>query len=142
MKDWNQDLHRYDDIIGLPHPVSVRHPQMPVSDRAAQFSPFAALTGYDAVIREAARLTDAAVELGEDSKAILDEKLQIVQEHLKEHPVLTVVYFEPDARKVGGAYVSVTGGVKRIDLNRRQLVLTDGTSIQMDNIMEIEGALF
>lgn len=138
----NCGLHCYDDMIGLPHPVSAKHPQMPVSDRAAQFSPFAALTGYEAVIREAARLTDTAVELDEDSKEALDEKLRLVQEQIREHPVLTVVYFEPDAKKAGGAYITVTGAIKRIDPVKRHLVMMDGTVIRMEDVVELDGELF
>lgn len=103
----------YDDIIHLPHPVSPRHPQMPLADRAAQFSPFAALTGHDAAIRETARLTDSPVELEESGKEQLDRQLLLVQENLAQKPEIEVTYFQPDEKKSGGVYVTVCGRVKK-----------------------------
>ena len=97
----------YADIIDLPHHVSKRHPQMPMEKRAAQFSLFAAMVGHDAAIRETARLTEEQLELTEDAKAIIDGKLQMIQEHIKEQPEVTVTYFQPDEKKSGGAYVTV-----------------------------------
>lgn len=132
----------YDDIIHLPHHVSKKHPQMSISDRAAQFAPFAALTGHGAAIKETARLTDARIELDESAKTILDEKLRIIQETLDERPEITVTYFQPDEKKAGGRYVSATGIVKKIDLYRRSVLMEDGRWIPILDIFEIEGELF
>lgn len=132
----------YDDIIALPHPHSCRHPNMPVSDRAAQFAPFAALTGYGAAIRETARLTDPKTELDEDAKAILDQKQQILIQAADEHPEVTVTYFVPDTKKSGGVYVSVSGQFKKLDPNKRLLILNGGTSIPLDDIYDLESDLF
>lgn len=130
--------HRYDDIINLPRPVSRKRSPMSNFDRAAQFSPFAALTGYDAVIAETGRLTDTQIELDEGGKALLDEKLQTIREHLEENPAVTLAVFCPDSRKTGGAYETVSGHVKKIDPVARVLVLTDGTVIPIDRIYGIE----
>jgi hypothetical protein len=135
-----KDEHRYDDMLALPHHVSATHPHMPLSDRAAQFSPFAALVGYDACIREARRLTDRRVELDESEKAALDERLNLMQAH-PEEPV-RITYFQPDARKDGGAYLTVSGSVKRLDEYTRTVVMADGTLIPIAEIYEIDGALF
>lgn len=131
--------HKYDDIINLPHHVSSTRAKMPISDRAAQFSPFAALTGYDAAVKETARLTDERIELDESSKTILNEKLQIIMERIQERPEITVTYFLPDEKKAGGAYANVTGCVKKIDEYERTVVMTDGTKIPIDHIYEIAG---
>lgn len=138
----DRENRRYDDIIGLPHPTSAAHPRMSMTARAAQFSPFAALTGYDAAIRETARLTLERIELDEDSKAWLDAKQQLLLCRIGEHPEVTVTYFVPDEKKSGGAYVTVTGNVKRIDTCARSMVMTDGTAIGLDDILEMESELF
>lgn len=135
---YRKDDHAYDDIINLPHHVSGTHPQMTISDRAAQFAPFAALTGYDSVIRETARLTDRKIELDESAKDELNEVLQMVKEQLFLHPQVNVIYFTPDAKKSGGAYVTACGRVKKIDDYRREMVLEDGTVIALENIMLLE----
>ena len=133
---------KYADIIGLPHHTSRTRPRMSVSARAAQFSPFAALTGYGAAVDETARLTDDRIVLDENAKAMLDGKLQIIAEHIGDHPEVTITYFEPDKKKSGGAYVSVTGTVKEIDESERIAVLGDGTKIPIREIYEIESGLF
>ena len=120
----------YADIIDLPHHVSKKHPQMPMEKRAAQFSPFAAVSGHDEAIYETARLTDEQLELSEDEIALIDEMLQRLQEHIKEQPEVTVTYFQPDEKKNGGAYVTVTGSAKKVD--KVLLVLRDGTVIPID----------
>lgn len=144
----------YDDIIYLPHPTSKNHPRMSRQDRAAQFLPFAALTGYDEEIEEAARLTEQKVELDEYEKAALNERLRIIQGHLAEQPEIVCTYFIPDensryhdsrmisSEKSGGAYVNVVGRVKKIDAFEQVVVLTDGTKIPVDAILEIGGELF
>lgn len=133
---------QYDDIIGLPHPVSNRHPHMPVSGRAAQFAPFAALTGYDTTIRETARQTDRKAEQTEEAKALLDCKQQILLDLAELCPPITVTWFKPDDRKSGGSYVTVSGRFGKIDPLKRLLVLTDQTCIPLDDISELESRLF
>ena len=130
--------HRYDDIIDLPCPTPKKHPRMPVRDRAAIFSPFAALTGHSAAIAETARLTERRIELDEDRKAVLDEKQRLLEAAAAQRPEVTVTYFLPDARKEGGSYVTVTGRLKRTDSAARVMRLMDGTTIPLDDIVEIE----
>lgn len=133
---------QYDDIINLPHHVSAVHQQMSLWDRAAQFSPFAALSGYEDAVREAARLTDAWIQPGEADRENMDGKLWILQEHIKEHPEVTVTFFKPDDRKDGGTYESVSGNLRKIDMYERKLVMTDGTTILMEYIIQMECGLF
>lgn len=133
-----QEEHQYDDIIHLPHPVSRRHPQMSPLNRAAQFSPFAALTGHDATIREAARLTDPFVELAGDRKDQLDEQLQLIKENLFQQPEIEVTYFQPDSKKSGGTYVTVRGRVKKIEEHNRRILFTDGTAVPMERVFSLQ----
>lgn len=126
---------KYDDIINLPHPTSAKHPRMPMADRAAQFSPFTALVGHGAAIEETARLTDQKVELTEEGKALLDEKLRLLLETGGEG---VFTYFLPDERKDGGAYITTTGKVKKIDPLEGRVILKDGTAIPIEDIWEIE----
>ena len=132
----------YDDIIHLPHHVSQNHPQMPLRDRAAQFAPFAALTGYEAVVGETARLTASKRELDAQEAEELNRQLAVVIEHLSERPEVTVEYFVPDERKSGGAYVTVTGRVRHVSLPERILVMEDGTVIGFEGIAAISGFQF
>ena len=132
----------YDDIINMPHHVSSTRPQMSMMDRAAQFSPFAALTGYDGAIKETARLTDEKVELGDEAISVLNMKMQMLVETSEDKPEVCITYFRPDEKKSGGSYVHATGVVKRIDEIERILVLTDGTKIKMEDIADIEGQVF
>ena len=132
----------YEDILNLPHHVSKTRPQMSMLDRAAQFSPFAALTGYDDAIKETGRLTDEKIEMDEDRKAALDMKQANLIEMIDEQPEISITYFLPDAKKSGGAYVTVTGNLKRFDEYERLLILTDGKKIPMDDIADIESDLF
>lgn len=129
----------YDDIIHLPHHVSPKRPPMPMGDRAAQFSPFAALTGYDSTIRETARLTDRKIELSDDAKAVLDAKMGWIRSQLSARPTVTIVYFVPDGSKEGGAYRTLTGQVKQIRDLERLLVLTDGTKISFEDVLDLQG---
>lgn len=133
---------KYDDILQLPHHVSAVHPQMSMINRAAQFSPFAALTGYDAAVREAARLTDRRIELDENSKDELNGKLQLLIAMLAEQPEVTITYFQPDMHKAGGIYLTVTGRIKKIDEYARAVVLTDGETIDVEDILELESEAF
>ena len=135
-------MSNYDDIISLPHHVSATRPQMSMIDRAAQFAPFAALTGYDAAIKETGRLTDEKIELDEESLNILNMKFQILVDNLADEPEVTFTYFKPDERKAGGAYIEVTGTVKKVDDFERQIVMQNGMKMQMDDILNIEGEIF
>lgn len=128
----------YDDIIHLPHPTSARHPRMPLIDRAAQFSPFAALSGHDDAILETARLTDGRIEQAEDQKQELDRKMQALLPLLSEHPELVVTYYVPDFAKEGGAYVTFTGHLKKIDPTDHTLYFTDGTAISPEDVFALD----
>lgn len=132
----------YEDIINLPHHVSKTRPQMPMSDRAAQFAPFAALTGYDAAIKETGRLTDDKIELDEEALTALDMKYQLLMDTFDDAPEVTITYFQPDERKAGGKYVSAVGAVKKIDDFERRITMRDGTRIPMDDVLSIDGELF
>ena len=138
MKKPLEVTHRYDDIIDLPHHTSPTRPRMPLRDRAAQFAPFAALVGHGAAIRETARLTDSRVELTEDEKAILDGRLRMILEMLDKRPEVSICYFEPDAKKAGGAYVTITGHVKTFDEISKMLILEDEAAISLESILKIE----
>ncbi|NLI19989.1 MAG: hypothetical protein GX418_00340 [Clostridiales bacterium] len=142
MKGNADDPHRYDDIIGLPYPVSKTHPPMSIENRAAQFLPFAALAGYDASIQETARLTDRRIELEEDEKLMLSGKLQLLQDHIQARPQVKITYFVPDGRKEGGAYAIAAGRVKKVDAFERQIVMADGRCIPIDEVCAVDGDLF
>lgn len=133
---------KYNEIMGLPHHVSKTRPQMPMSDRAAQFAPFAALTGYDAAIKETGRLTDERIELDVEALSALDMKYQLLMKARDEAPEVTITYFQPDERKAGGKYVSAVGAVKKIDDFERRITMQDGAKIPMDDVLSIEGELF
>ena len=128
-------MSKYDDIINLPYPQKPQ--RMSNYNRAVQFSPFAALTGFEAAIAETARLTDCKVELDEGGKALLDEKLRLIEENIQESPEIVVTYFKPDLRKFGGAYIRKSGRVKKLDAYSRSVVFTDGTAIRIEDISEI-----
>ena len=132
----------YDDILHLPHPTSKRHPRMPIVDRAAQFSPFAALTGHRAAIEETARVTDRRIELDEDAKEQLDQTLQLLLERIDEQPEITVTWFSPDKKKAGGQYHTATGQLKRIDSREGRLTLTDGNQTPLEDLLEIRSESF
>lgn len=138
----NCDSHEYDDIIDLPNPTSHRHPRMSLYNRAAQFSPFAALTGYEAAIKETERLTDEQVTLSEDAAEELDYKLGVIEESIGMQKMVTITFFVPDERKTGGAYITQSGIVKRIDEYEHTVVMTDSTIIPIGQISVIEGELF
>lgn len=128
----------YDDIINRPHPISKIHPRMKPIDRAAQFSPFAALTGYDAAVKETARLTDQRVELDEYEKIELNRKLQQLRNTSEIDENVTITYFVPDDRKDGGSYVTVVGCVKKFDDYEHQIILKDGRRILVSEIIEVD----
>lgn len=135
-------MNQYEDIINLPHHVSPTRPQMPMSDRAAQFAPFAALTGYDAAIKETGRLTDEKIELDEEALTALDMKYQFLMDALNDAPEVTITYFQPDERKAGGKYVSAVGVVRKVDDFERRITMQDGAKIPMDDVLSIDGGLF
>ena len=129
---------KYKDMLHLPHPVSATHPRMALQDRAAQFSPFAALAGYDDALRETARRTDRFVELDEDRKQEIDRQISYLQQHLLDTVPVKIIYFVPDEKKDGGAFVQKTGYVKKLDSYRKTILLTDDTCIDMEKITEIQ----
>ena len=135
-------MEKYREIIGLPHHVSKTRPQMPMSDRAAQFAPFAALTGYDSAIKETGRLTDERIELDEEALTTLDMKYQLLMDVLDDEPEVSITYFQPDERKTGGKYVSATGAVKKVDDFERRIIMQDGLKILIDDVLSIDGELF
>lgn len=128
---------KYDDIIALPHPEPRTHPRMSLHDRAAQFSPFAALTGHSAAIAETGRLTDSRVTLDESEMARVDAALQRLRELLPQEPVASITYFVPDERKAGGSYQTITGTARRIDTANGVLLLTDRREIPIADIFDI-----
>ena len=132
----------YEDIINLPHHVSPTRPRMSMADRAAQFSPFAALSGYGDAVQETARLTNQRIELDESAKAALDEKLRLLAEVIEDRPETAITYFLPDRKKTGGEYVTVSGRVKRADSVQRELVMMNGTRIPVEDILDLTGDLF
>lgn len=138
----NQDNHRYDDIINLPNPTSTKHPRMPLPDRAAQFSPFAALTGHEAAIKETARRTDKKLMLSDEVIAELNEKLKLIAEAIGAQKRIRITYFVPDNKKAGGAYIFCSGYVKKIDEYEHTVVMEDKTAIPIEQISDIEGEMF
>ena len=133
---------KYDDIIMLPHHVSKKHPQMSLLNRAAQFSPFAALTGHDAAIQETQRLTDSFIEIGGSREIKLNEQLLLIRHNLDKRPELKITYFQPDERKSGGSYITVCGRIKKIDEYNHQIVFVDGTVLPIAHIFSMQGELF
>lgn len=133
-----KETTKYDDILYLPHPVSGKRPQMPLIDRAAQFSPFSALTGHEEAIEETARRTDHQVELDESTRARLDEELQWIIHQMENHPKVKVTYFVPDEKKAGGKYVTCVDSVKKVDCYKREIQMENGTVVSIDCIAELE----
>lgn len=127
----------YEDIIHLPHHVSPRRPQMSLHDRAAQFAPFAALTGHEEAVKETARLTDCKIELDENEIQLLDQKLQYIRDHLDDRPAVIITHFVPDLRKAGGRYLEHEGIVKKIREYDHFIVMEDGTEILITDILQI-----
>ena len=132
----------YEDIVNLPPHISKKHPQPSMMDRAARFAPFAAITGYEEMVLEEARVTEERIDLDEGALALLNEKLNMIQEFLDEEPEVTITYFEPDKKKSGGAYVSATGTVKRIDEYEHIVLMNDGKKIRIEEIYNIQCDLF
>lgn len=131
---------KYADMLHMPHYTSPTRPRMSMHNRAAQFSPFAALSGYDDAVKESARLTDRLLELDDYTRSILDDKLRLLVEHSEEQPMVTLTYFEPDQTKSGGAYMSVSGIIHAIDAYRQIVVMENHIEIPIQQICEIESA--
>lgn len=131
----------YEEILGLPRHVSTKHPPMPIADRAAQFLPFAALTGYDDAIRESARLTEERPELDEHEREALDARMQAIAERIDEEPEISILYFKEDAQKSGGSREKIKGRIKKIDEYSRAIVMCDGMCIDIDDIIDIGGEM-
>ncbi len=138
----NKYGNKYDDIINFEHPTSKKHPRMSLYDRAAQFSPFAALTGYETAVRETARLTAEKHILSDDDIAVLNRKLHIISEKMEEMICVSITYFVPDKNKDGGAYITCSGVIKRIDSNEGKIIMNDNISIPIEDIVQIESELF
>ena len=136
-QSWKPD-NAYEDILHLPHHVSQTRPRMSRMDRAAQFSPFQALTGLDSAMQETERQTTMKIERDENEKAVLDEKLRILQARILDNPEVFIVFYRPDAYKDGGSYCEVSGSLRRIDTVQRQLLLNDGTAIPLDDIYSVD----
>lgn len=132
----------YEDIINLPHYVSLKHPQMSNEARAAQFAPFAALTGHQEAIKETERLTDKRIEIDESLNNLLNNKLKIILENIKYKPEITFTYFVYDNKKSGGKYISITGKVKKIDMVEKYIMLVNKLKIPINEIINITGDLF
>ena len=134
-----QNEIKYKDMINLPHPVSKKHPHMSIQDRAAQFAPFAALTGYEDAVRETSRVTNNRKELAEEEINQLNQKLWILQQKIQEHPKVQIIYFEPDLYKTGGEYITITKRVIQIRQDTKQIILEDHSIIPMKEILELSG---
>lgn len=135
-------MKNYNEIIKLPHHESDKHPRMSRENRAAQFSPFAALTGYDAEINETARLTNKKLELSEDRINDINTKLQILMDNISERPKISIEYFVSDKKKSGGEYITISGNLRRIDEYERTMILKDGRTVLIDDIYSIDGYIF
>ena len=134
--------NKYDDIIDLPHHVSANRPHMSMIDRAAQFSPFAALTGYEDAVKETGRLTEEKIGLNETEINLLNDKINFIQANSDLNPIVSITYFVPDVCKDGGSYTTVIGTVKRIDTYEKSVIMTDGNIIPIEDILQIESEIF
>lgn len=135
-------LGQYDDIINLPHPEPKTRPRMSISARAAQFAPFAALTGYNDEVKESTRITDGRIELDELTKEELNRKLQLLKEKRDTKPDVSITYFVPDTKKSGGAYVTTTGYIKKIKEYERLILMPDESNIPIADIVDIQGDFY
>ena len=130
---------KYSHIIDLPHHMSKVRPQMTMYQRAAQFAPFAALTGHSAAIRETARLTDKEIELSENECNMLNQSIALLLEHIGEHPYVSITYFVHDPYKDGGKYITHSGTIKSWDEYEQRITFDDGTQIKVNEIIDIKG---
>lgn len=131
-------LEKYKDIINLPHHVSKKYPQMSLKDRAAQFGAFAALTGYQDEIKETERITINRIELDEEEKLNLNNKLKLIQDNIQNNPRVKIKYFVPDVKKDGGKYIEVFGKILKVDEYKREIIMQDKTKIPIREIIEIK----
>lgn len=139
----NEDISKYEAIINFEHHVSTKHAKMDEKSRAAQFAPFAALTGFGAVINETARLTEGKIELNEEAEKELDIKLNILQEKILKNPEIIITYFKKDDKKSGGKYITMTGRVKKINTINKEIYFIDTSEIiKFNDIIEISGEIF
>ncbi len=136
------DEHKYDDIINLEHHVSKTHKQMSIEERSAQFAPFAALVGYEDEVKETERITERMIEITEEIRSILDEKIHLIQNKIAEQPEVTITYFIADSKKQGGKYQTINGIIKKIDNYEKKLILTSNTEIFIKDIIEISSNIF
>mgnify|MGYP004495507409 CR=1 FL=1 len=134
-------MGKYNDIINLKRPVS-KHPKMSLYQRSAQFAPYSALTGYEGQVKETARLTDRRIELDEELKAILDMKIQVIQELISNKPELEITYFIPDRKKDGGRYETILDNINKIDIYKQQMIMQNGTIIDIKEIIDINSDVF
>ena len=134
--------HNYDDIINMEHHVSKKHPPMSLYARSSQFAPFAALTGYEDAVKETARETIEQIDIDDEIKCILDSKIQILTEQIKNKPEVSITYFLHDLKKDGGAYITIEGIVKKIDTYNQNIILADKTEISINDIIDISGEIF
>ena len=133
----HDDKHKYDDIINQPHPTSKKHSRMPICARAAQFSPFAALTGLDEAIEETARVTDVIHELDENALEIMDDRLNLLIKGIDSRQPVTITYFVPDSKKAGGKYVTHTGVIKKLDEYEHKIIFENNTEVLIDRVIEL-----
>ena len=131
-------MENYNDIINLPHYEPKKHPRMNRTMRAAQFAPFAALTGYGDAVKETARYTEKRIELNEEEKEVLNDKLQILQNEIESNPQVTITYFVPDIRKEGGEYITITGNIKRIDEYNGKIIFVDRAEVRINDIVDVK----
>lgn len=136
------DEHKYDDIINLEHHVSKKHKQMSIEERSAQFAPFAALVGYEDEVKETESITERMIEITEEIRSILDEKIHLIQNKIAEQPEVTITYFIADSKKQGGKYQTINGIIKKIDNYEKKLILTSNTEIFIKDIIEISSNIF
>ena len=138
MSEYYKNQHKYDDIVNLPHHQSKDRAHMSLYDRAAQFAPFAALSGHEEAIEETARVTDEKITLDETTIERINEKLYDISQHLSEKKNVLITYFRPDAHKSGGAYLTDVGTVKKIDEIEKQVIMDSGMRIAMEHIIDME----
>ena len=131
------NIKKYEDIINLPHHISSKHPQMSLEERSAQFAPFAALTGYEDCVEETARLTDERIDMSEDIKEILNEKIRKIIKIIDKNPKIRLTYFIPDNKKSGGNYVTIEEKIKKIDEINQELILINGKKIKINDVIDI-----
>ena len=137
-----ESIEKYMDIINMPHHVSTKHTPMSRYERAAQFAPFAALTGYEDIIEEEGRITDSRIDINDEAKYILDNKMQILMNDIVNRPIVSITYFLPDEKKAGGKYVTLDEKIKKIDILKHTIITESGTVIPTNDIVDIQGEIF